>query len=133
MQHKIEELKNLVHSTQRDINPIQETKLTQKACTPKIPRYTTIRTDREHTRGGGLITLIKEDITFTNINIPKVINTHKTKLQLIKIHIGKTKDITVVNVVLSTKRHDVTTLQHRGHRHRIVHTIRHQTQYSQVT
>ena len=28
--------------------------------------------------------------------------------------------------VFSTKRHDVTTLPHRGHRHRILHTTRHQ-------
>ena len=28
--------------------------------------------------------------------------------------------------ILSTKRHDVTTLQHRGQRHRILHTTRHQ-------
>ena len=28
--------------------------------------------------------------------------------------------------VLSIKRHDVTTLQHRGHRHRILHTTHHQ-------
>ena len=45
----------------------------------------------------GLITLIKDDITFTNKNIPKAINTHNTELQLIKIHISKTKDITVAN------------------------------------
>ena len=65
----------------------------------------------------GLIKLIKDDITFTNINILKAINTHNKELQLIKIHIGKTKYITVANT-LSTKRHNVTTLQHR---HRIRH------------
>ena len=45
--------KNLVHSTQPDIIIIQETKLTQKVKTPKIPHYTTIRTHREHKQGGG--------------------------------------------------------------------------------
>ena len=74
--NKIEELKNLVHGTQPGIITIQETKLTQKAKTPKIPHYTTIRKYREHKQGGGgLITLIKVNITFTNINIPKAINT----------------------------------------------------------
>ena len=34
---------------------------------------------------------------FHKHNIPKAINTHNTELQLIKIHIGKTKDITVAN------------------------------------
>ena len=93
-QHKQHQKQNLVHSTQPDIITIQETKLTQKAKTPK---YTTIHTDREHKQGGWLITLIKDDITFTNINIHNAINTHNTELQLIKIHIGKTKDITVAN------------------------------------
>ena len=45
--------KNLVHNIQPDIITIQDTKLTQKAKTPKIPHYITIRTDREHTQGGG--------------------------------------------------------------------------------
>ena len=53
IRNKIEELKNLVHNTQPDITTIQETKLTQKAKTPKIPQYTTICTDREHKQGGG--------------------------------------------------------------------------------
>ena len=53
IRNKIEELKNLVHSTQPDIITIQETKLTQKAKTPKIPHYTIIRTDSEHKQGGG--------------------------------------------------------------------------------
>ena len=75
IRNKIEELKTLVHSTQPDIITIQETKLTQKA---KIST-TTIHSDRENKQGGGLITLIKDDITFTNINIPKAINTqHRT-------------------------------------------------------
>ena len=43
----------------------------------------------------GLITLIKSDIT--NINIPKTINTQNTELQLVKIHINKTKHITIAN------------------------------------
>ena len=85
IRNNIEELKKLVHSTQPDIITIQETKLTPKAKTPKIPHYTTIRTDRAHKQGGGLISLITDDITFTNISIPKAINTHNTELQLIKI------------------------------------------------
>ena len=43
-QNKIEELKNLVHSSQTDIITIQETKLTQKAKTPKTPHYATKHT-----------------------------------------------------------------------------------------
>ena len=56
---------------------------------------------------------------------PKAINTHNTELQLIKIHIGKTRHHSSKHI-LSTKRHHVTTLQHRGNRYRILHTTRHQ-------
>ena len=52
IRNKIEELKNLVHSTQPDIITVQEIKLTQKVKTPTISHYTTIRTDREHKQGG---------------------------------------------------------------------------------
>ena len=50
----IEQLKNLVHSTQPDIITIQETKLTQKAKTPTIPplHHHTHR-QRAQTRRGG--------------------------------------------------------------------------------
>ena len=37
---------------------------------------------------------------FTNINIPKAINKYNTELQLIKIHIRKTKDSTVANTYI---------------------------------
>ena len=70
-------------------------------------------------RGGGLITLIKDDITFTNINILNAINTHNTDPLLIKIHIGKTNSS---KHIPSIKIHYVTTLQHRGHIHRILYT-----------
>ena len=51
IRNKIEELKNLVHSTQPDIITIQETKLTHKAKTPKIPHHHTHR-QRAQTRRG---------------------------------------------------------------------------------
>ena len=38
-----------------------------------------MRTDRLHKTGGGLITLIRDNITFTTTYIPSTINTHKTK------------------------------------------------------
>ena len=47
----------LIHDTHADIITIQETKLTPKAKTPKIHNFTSVRTDRLHKAGGGLITL----------------------------------------------------------------------------
>ena len=36
----------------------------------------TVRADRLHKAGGGLITLIRDNITFTTTDIPSTINTH---------------------------------------------------------
>ena len=97
---------------------------------------TTIRTDTEHKQGGGLITLIKDTITFTNINIPKA-NTHNTELQLIKIHIGKTKDIIVANTYFPPR--DTTSSHYNTVDTGIAYDTAYdtsrtyQTQYSQVT
>ena len=54
IRNKIEELKNLIHSTQPDIISSQYKKQNpHRKLQPKIPYYTTIRTDREHKQGGG--------------------------------------------------------------------------------
>ena len=73
------------------INTIQETKLTPKAKTPKIHNFTAVRTDRLHKAGGGLITLIRDNITFTTTDIPSTINTHNTKLQMVKVHVNNSR------------------------------------------
>ena len=70
LRNKLEELKLLIHDTHADIITIQETKLTPKAKTPKIHNFTAVRTDRLHKAGGGLITLIRDNITFTTTDIP---------------------------------------------------------------
>ena len=36
--------------------------------------------------GGGLITLIRDNITFTTTDIPSTINTHNIELQMVKVH-----------------------------------------------
>ena len=74
----VEELKHIMRTTQSDVVAIQESKLTPASRTPKIPHYTAIRTDREHKQGGGLITYIKSDTTFTHIKTPQTINTDNT-------------------------------------------------------
>ena len=87
LRNKLEELKLLIHDTHADIITIQETKLTPKAKTPKIHNFTSVRTDRLHKAGGGLITLIRDNITFTTTDIPSTINTHNIELQMVKVHI----------------------------------------------
>ena len=98
--NKLEEIKLLIHDTHADIITIQETKLTPKAKTPKIHNFTAVRTDRLHKAGGGLITLIRDNITFTTTYIPSTINTHNTELQMVKVHINNTKHITTANIFI---------------------------------
>ena len=100
LRNKPKELKLLIHDTHADIITIQETKLTPKAKTPKIHNFTAVRTDRLHKAGGGLITLIRDNITFTTTDIPSTINTHNTELQMVKVHINNTKHITIANIYI---------------------------------
>ena len=100
LRYKLEELKLLIHDTQADIITIKETKLTPKAKTPKIHSFTAVRTDRLHRAGGGLITLIRDNITLHTTDIPSTINTHNTELQMVKVHINNTKHITIANIYI---------------------------------
>ena len=99
--NKHEELKQLAHTTQPDIITIQETKLRRTTKTPTLPDYTHIRTDRQGKLGGGLLTYIRHNITFTNLPIPSHINTHNTELQLVKVHTNNyNKSITIANIYI---------------------------------
>ena len=79
IKNKLMELKLLIHDTHAHSITIQETKLTPKANTPKVHNFTTVRADRLHKAGGGLSTLIRDNITFTTTDIPLTINTHNFK------------------------------------------------------
>ena len=78
-----------------------------------------MRADRLHKAGCGLITLIRDNITFTTTDMPLTINTHNTELQMVKVHINNTKHITIANIYIlprdSTSTHnktDDTDIQH---------------------
>ena len=75
IKNKLEVLKLLIHDTHADIITIQETKLTPKAKTPKVHNITTVRTDRLHKAGGGLI---RDNITLTTTYMPSTIYQHRT-------------------------------------------------------
>ena len=112
IKNKLEELKLLIHGTHADIIKIQETKLTPKAKTPKVHNLTTVRMDRLHKAGGGLISLIRDNITFTTTDIHSTINTHNTELQMVMVHTNNTKHITIANIYIpprdSTSTHYTT-------------------------
>ena len=111
IKNKLEELKLLIHDTHAYIVTIQETKLTPNANTPKVNIFTTVRADRLHRAGGGLITLIRDTITFTTTDIPSTINTHNTELQVVKVHINNTKHITITNIYIPPQ--DSTSTQYK--------------------
>ena len=131
--NKLEELKLLIHDTHADIITIQETKLTPKAKTPKIHNFTAVRTDRLHKAGGGLITLIRDNITFTTTDIPSTINTHNTELQMVKVHINNTKHITIANIYIPPR--DTTSTHYKTADTDIQHCIQYITNllYSVLT
>ena len=112
LRNKLEELKLLIHDTHVDIITIQGTKLTPKAKTPKIHNFTAVRTDRLYKAGGGLIALIRDNITFTTTGIPSTINTQTTELQMVKVHINNTKHITITNIYIPPRDTTSTDIQH---------------------
>ena len=121
LRNKLEELKLLIHDTHADIIIIQETKLTNKAKTPKIHNFTAVRTDRLHKVGGGFITLVRDNITFTTTDIPSTINTHNTELQMVKVHINNTKHITIANIYIPPR--DTTSTHYKTADRDIQHCI----------
>ena len=123
--NKLEELKTLIKNTHADIITIQETKLTSKSNTPKVPTYTTIWADRPHKSGGVLIMLIRDNITFTPTDIPSTINTHNIELQMVKVHLNNTKHITIANVYIPPR--DSTSTHHKTADKDIQHCIQHTT------
>ena len=122
IKNRLEELKLLIHDTHADIITIQET---PKAKTPKIHNFTAVCTDRLHKAGGGLITLIRDNITFTATDIPLTINTHNTELQMVMVHINNTKHITIANIYIPPR--DTTSTHYKTAHTDIQHCIQYIT------
>ena len=100
LSNKIKELELLISETKADIITIQETKLTSNSKSPKIPNYTEIRKDRLYNKGGGLLTYIKNNITFTNNEIPENINQKYIELQIITLHLSPKKTLKIINIYI---------------------------------
>ena len=62
----------LIENIQADVITIQETKLNQSHKTPNIPHFTPIQTDRTHKQGGGVLTYIKNKISFSQLNTSNI-------------------------------------------------------------
>ena len=99
--NKILELQQLTTDEKLDIIAVQESKLTSKSKKdPYIQNFSPIRKDREENKGGGLIIFVKQDIKYTNLNVPKEINQNNLEMQIVKIHLNKTDHIHLANIYL---------------------------------
>ena len=71
---------------------------------------------------GGLITLIRDNITFTKTDIPSTINSHNTELQMVK---ANTKHITIANIYIPPR--DSTSTHYKTADTDILHCIQYIT------
>ena len=111
IKNKLEEFKLLIHNTHAHIITNKETKLTPKAKTPKVQKFTPVRTDGLHKTWGGLVTIVKDIITFTTTDILSTINTHNTELLMVKVHINNTKHITIANIYIPPQGQHIHAIQ----------------------
>ena len=89
------------------------------------PKYITVRADGMHKAGGGLITLIRGNITFTTTDIPSTINTHNKDFQMVKVHINNIKHIRIANIYIPLR--DSTFMQYKTANTDIQHHIQYIT------
>ena len=113
--------KQLAQTTQPGIITAHKTKLT----TSKTPNYTPFRTDRVEKSGGALLTYIKHNRAFTDLNEHINIKTDNTKLQMIRIYTNKHKTSSC-----QPTRRSITSLCNIRHIHNKLHTT---TQISILT
>ena len=84
---------------------IQESKLSSNSKNPCIRNYTTVRRDRPHGHGGGLLVFIHESITFSKQpSSTETLSDPQLEELTIKADIGNTKLIVVVVVDLPLLR-----------------------------
>jgi len=103
IQNKLTELRKISEEISPDIISIQETKLNSKSYKYNLAGYTSLRKDRKLKTGGGLMTYIKNNISFTEIDLSK----HKEKLKpnhfevsIIKLHLTSTKNYHIINIYI---------------------------------
>ena len=101
--NKLHELETTIKQHNIDIILLQETLLQTKHRTPTLTGYTPIRRDRHYNtqnKGGGLITYIKNNITFTTIQTPAIFTPTPIEFQAFRIHLTRHKTITISNTYI---------------------------------
>src|SRR6476469_6577501 len=76
---------------------IQETELNSTNKTPQFPHYSAIIWDRTSKSSGGLLTYVKDNITFTDAPSPPTTSTNLIETQAIKVNISTNHSLTLSN------------------------------------
>ena len=88
---KTTELTHLIHKQKIHIITLQESNLNSKHKTPNILNFSAIRLDRSSSqKGGGLLTYINNNITYSQIPTPTNLITNNIELITTKIHLKHT-------------------------------------------
>ena len=90
--NKLTELGVVLERNKVKVAVIQEPKLSSKSKNPCIRNYTTVRNDRPHGHGGGLLVFIHESITFSKQpSSPEALSDPHLEEMTTKADIGNTK------------------------------------------
>ena len=100
IRNKTDKIQLLIYDTQADVIIIQQIKLNQSHKTLNILHFTPIRTDRTHKQGGGFLTYIKNNISFSQLNKS---NIFPIKPKIIKIHLSTSQQLHITNMYIPPK------------------------------
>ena len=90
--NKLTELEVVRERNKVKVAVIQESKLSPKSKNPCIQNYTTVRKDRSHGQGGGLLIFIRKSITFSKQpSSPESLSDPHLEELSIKAELGNTK------------------------------------------
>ena len=92
--------------THADLITVQET--TPKSKTPKVYNFTTMRTDRLHKAGDGLISLIRDNITFATTDL-----LNETNMLLVEDHLNLFAQYMVYCLDTDNVCHHIITMDHQ--------------------
>ena len=101
---KIPELESFLESHRVDICLLQESKLCAGRSTPRLNGYAVVRRDREASgsggapRGGGLLTIIKEDIAFRMVELVRECPGSSLETLGVEVVTGDGSGLSILNV-----------------------------------
>ena len=100
---KADELGHFINTNRVDVCLVQESKLVSADRTPRFPGYTVVRQDRPSkgpgaARGGGLLTLVREDVPFRKLSPVRPSGGSALESLSIEVPVGGGDKLTIVNV-----------------------------------